>query len=98
MRVGEDDVRRVAELANLALTQEEIARMARDLTGILEHVDKLTELDTSNVEPMAQVLSDSSVDVLREDRTRPTLTNAEALANAPIAGGGYFKAPKVLER
>ena len=47
MRIDENEVRRVAELANLALTDEEIARMAHDLSGILEHIDKLNELDTS---------------------------------------------------
>ena len=61
----------MAELANLALSEEEIARMARDLSGILEHVDKLNELDTSNVEPMSQVLFDAEeTATLREDRER----------------------------
>lgn len=97
--ITEQEIRRVAELANLALTEEEIARMAKDLSGILQHVDKLNELDTSNVEPMAQVLFDAEeTATLREDRERPCLTNQEALANAPIAGAGYFKVPKVIER
>ena len=56
MKITEQDVQRVAELANLALTAEEITRMTRDLDGILGHIDKLNELDTTNVEPMAQVL------------------------------------------
>ena len=99
MRITEEEIRRVAELANLALTEEEIARMARDLSGILTHVDKLSELDTSNVEPMSQVLYDAGeTATLREDRERPTLSNQEALANAPAAGAGYFKVPRVIER
>ena len=99
MKLSEEEVRRVAELANLALSDEEIARMAQDLSGILTHIDKLNELDTSDVEPMAQVLFDAGeTATLREDRERPTLPNAEALANAPLAGGGYFKVPKVIER
>jgi aspartyl-tRNA(Asn)/glutamyl-tRNA(Gln) amidotransferase subunit C len=99
VRITEEEVRRVAELANLALTEEEIARMAQDLSGILVHVDKLNELDTSSVEPMSQVLYDADeTATLREDRERPTLGNQEALANAPIAGAGYFKVPKVIER
>ena len=99
MRISEEEVRRVAELGNLALTEEEIARMARDLSGILTHVDKLSELDTSDVEPMSQVLYDAGeTATLREDRERPTLSNQEALANAPAAGAGYFKVPKVIER
>jgi aspartyl-tRNA(Asn)/glutamyl-tRNA(Gln) amidotransferase subunit C len=99
VRIAEQDVERVAELANLALTGEEIARMTRDLDGILSHIEKLNELDTTNVEPMAQVLFDAGeTATLREDVVRPPLSNAEALANAPLTGGGYFKVPKVIER
>jgi aspartyl-tRNA(Asn)/glutamyl-tRNA(Gln) amidotransferase subunit C len=99
VRITEQDVRRVAELANLALTGEEVARMTRDLDGILSHIEKLNELDTANVEPMAQVLFDAGeTATLREDVVRPPLSNAEALANAPVSGGGYFKVPKVIER
>jgi aspartyl-tRNA(Asn)/glutamyl-tRNA(Gln) amidotransferase subunit C len=99
VKITEQEVRRVAELGNLALGDEEIARMARDLDGILTHIEKLNELDTSEVEPMAQVLYDAEeTATLREDRERPCLSNAEALANAPLAGSGYFKVPKVIER
>jgi aspartyl-tRNA(Asn)/glutamyl-tRNA(Gln) amidotransferase subunit C len=99
VNITEQEVRRVAELANLALTEQEIARMTRDLSGILEHVDKLNELDTANVEPMSQVLYDAEeTATLREDRERPTLGNHDALANAPLAGSGYFKVPLVIER
>ena len=97
--ISHEEVRRVADLANLALTEEEIERMAQDLSGILVHVDKLNELDTSNVEPMAQVLYDAEpTATLREDVERPGLDQRDALANAPLAGSGYFKVPKVIER
>ena len=97
--ISEQEIRRVAELANLALTDEEIAQMAKDLSGILTHVDKLNELDTSGVEPMAQVLFDAGDSAtLREDRERPPLSNRDAIGNAPAAGAGYFKVPKVIER
>jgi aspartyl-tRNA(Asn)/glutamyl-tRNA(Gln) amidotransferase subunit C len=99
VKITEQEVRRVAELANLALSDEEIARMTHDLDGILSHIEKLNELDTANVEPMAQVLYDAAeTATLREDRERPPLSNADALANAPAAGAGYFKVPKVIER
>lgn len=99
MSIGEQEIRRVAELANLALTDDEVAQMARDLSGILTHVDKLNELDTTGVEPMAQVIFDSAgTATLREDRERAPLGNHDALANAPLAGSGYFKVPKVIER
>ncbi len=89
----------MADLANLALRDDEVARMALDLSGILTHIDKLNELDTSNVEPMAQVLFDAEeTATLREDLERPTLTNAEAVANAPVTSGGYYKVPRVIER
>ena len=99
MKLTEQDVQRVAELANLALTPEEIARMARDLDGILSHIDKLNELDTTNVEPMAQVLFDAGeTATLREDVERAPLPNSEAVANAAVSGGGYYKVPRVIER
>jgi aspartyl-tRNA(Asn)/glutamyl-tRNA(Gln) amidotransferase subunit C len=103
MSISEQEIRRVAELANLALTDNEVAQMALDLSGVLTHVDKLNELDTTGVEPMAQVLvfTDDAADetaTLREDRQRPSLSNHDVLANAPLAGSGYFKVPKVIER
>ena len=99
MKITEPEVRRVADLANLALTDAEIARMARDMSGILEHMEQLNQLDTSGVEPMSQVLYDADeTATLREDLERTPLSNAEAMANAPVAGQGYFKVPKVIER
>ena len=99
MKLTEEQVRAVAELAHLELSAEEISRMAHDLDGILTHIDKLNEIDTTNVEPMAQVLYPGEVSAtLRDDVERPTLSNADALANAPQAGAGYFKIPKVIER
>jgi aspartyl-tRNA(Asn)/glutamyl-tRNA(Gln) amidotransferase subunit C len=99
MKLTEEDVRHVADLANLALSDEEVARMVHDLDGILTHIDKLNELDTAGVEPMTQVLFDSGeTATLREDREVPPLGTETALANAPLAGSGYFKVPKVIER
>jgi aspartyl-tRNA(Asn)/glutamyl-tRNA(Gln) amidotransferase subunit C len=99
VKITEQEVRRVAELGNLALSDEEVARMAQDLDGILTHIDKLNELDTTGVEPMAQVLYDAEeTATLREDRERECFSNADALANAPLSGAGYFKVPKVIER
>jgi aspartyl-tRNA(Asn)/glutamyl-tRNA(Gln) amidotransferase subunit C len=99
VKITEQEVRRVAELANLALREEEISRMALDLDGILEHIDKLNELDTTNVEPMAQVLFEAEeTATLREDRERQPLSNADAVANAAITSGGYYKVPRVIER
>jgi aspartyl-tRNA(Asn)/glutamyl-tRNA(Gln) amidotransferase subunit C len=99
MKITKEDVRRVAELASLALREDEVERMAKDLDSILSHIDKLNELDTSGIEPMAQVLFNAEeTATLREDRERPSLSNAEALANAPVSGNGYYKVPRVIER
>jgi len=99
LKITEQEVRRVADLANLALREDEVARMAHDLDGILMHIDKLNELDTTDVEPMAQVLFDvEETATLREDQERPTLTNADAMGNAAVTSGGYYKVPRVIER
>jgi aspartyl-tRNA(Asn)/glutamyl-tRNA(Gln) amidotransferase subunit C len=99
LKLTDEQVRYVADLANLRLTDEETQRMSHDLGEILTYVEELNELDTTNVAPMAQVLFDSDeVATLREDRPRNTLSNAEALANASLSGAGYYKVPKVIER
>jgi aspartyl-tRNA(Asn)/glutamyl-tRNA(Gln) amidotransferase subunit C len=101
MRLTEKDVRYVAGLANLNLTDEEVGRMLSDLDGILGQMDKLAAIDTEGVEPMAQVFSGASDDptaTLREDVERPSLPNDAALANAVVSGEGYFKVPRVIEK
>lgn len=112
MKVTDQDVAYVAELANLELTDQERAGMLRDLNSILEYVDRLNELDTSDVPPMAQVSDRYGVDeakqgserfayASREDVVeglRKSLPHAEALANAPDADEDFFRVPKVIER
>ena len=99
MKITEKEVRYVAELANLKLTDAEIARFEKELSGILDHFDKLNEIDTTGVEPMAQVLFEAGeTATLREDVPVEAIGNEAALANAPQPGAGYFKVPKVIER
>lgn len=99
MKITEREVRYVAGLANLKLTDSEVARLAKDMDEILTHMDALSDLDTSAVEPMAQVLYQSEeTATLREDQPVPPLGSEVALANAPLAGAGYYKVPKVIER
>jgi aspartyl-tRNA(Asn)/glutamyl-tRNA(Gln) amidotransferase subunit C len=99
LKLTEKEVRYVADLANLSFSDEEVRKFARELDGILEHMDKLNELDTSNVEPMAQVLyAADETATLRPDVERPPLGTELALANAPQKGSGYFKVPRVIER
>jgi aspartyl-tRNA(Asn)/glutamyl-tRNA(Gln) amidotransferase subunit C len=99
LNLSEQEVRYVADLANLRLTDEEVQRMSHDLSHVLTHIEQLSQLDTTNVEPMAQVLFDADeTATLREDVPHIPLSNADALANAAANGGGYFKVPKVIER
>lgn len=99
MKITESKVRDVADLANLKLSDLEIARLAIDMDEILTHMDALNEIDTSTVEPMAQVLYQSEeTATLRPDEIIPPIGNEAALANAPLAGAGYYKVPKVLAR
>ena len=99
MKITEKDVRYVAGLANLHLAEDEVGKLQADLNGILEHMDKLQEIDTTGVEPMAQVLFDAGeTATLRNDIPIAPLGNEAALANAPQSGAGYFKVPKVIER
>ncbi len=112
MKVTDKDVAYVAELANLDLTDEERRGMLRDLNSILDYVERLNELDTSDVPAMAQVSDRYGVDegkqgserfayANREDileGLRKSLPHAEALANAPDADEDFFRVPKVIER
>lgn len=89
----------MADLANLALTEEEIHKYCADLDEILAYSEKLNEIDTTEVEPMAQVLFEADPNAtLRPDCVTPSLPPEEALANAPLSGAGQFKVPKVFER
>ena len=99
MRITEKDVLYVAGLANLELDAAETARLAADLDSILGYVEKLNELDTGAVEPMAQVLYEAHETLTwREDRERPGFPQEKSLANAPERGAGQFKVAKVIER
>lgn len=99
MRITEQEARYVAGLAHLKLTDAEVERFSSELGDVLTYMEKLNELDTRAVEPMAQVLYDAGeTATLREDVERPSLGAEAALANAPVAGGGFYKVPKVIER
>ncbi len=99
MKITLEQVRYVADLANLQLTDDEVQRFQVDLDEILVHLDRLNEADTSNTEPMSQVLYEAGeTATLRADHPRPGLGSELALANAPAAGAGYFKVPEVIKR
>jgi aspartyl-tRNA(Asn)/glutamyl-tRNA(Gln) amidotransferase subunit C len=102
--VSLDQVRHVAELANLELTAEELPRMQHDLNAVLGYIAQLNELDTAGVPAMAQVgeMLGSRVhgygETLRADMVAPSLDRAAVMAAAPDTDGRFFKVPKVIER
>jgi len=104
--VGLDEVRRVAELANLELTAKEEPRMQRDLNAILGHIAMLNQVDTREVPPMAQVgevfaelsYAEAAGAALRTDAVLPSIDRAVVMAEAPESDGRFFKVPKVIER
>jgi len=95
MPVSREDVLHVAALARLEVAPEQVESFQRELGAILEHFQKLNELDTSNVEPTSHALA--LVNVFREDVPQPSLTQEEALANAPQKAFGHFRVPKVID-
>src|SRR5271167_4258819 len=100
MKISREDVLRVADLAYLDLTEAELETYRAQIDEILEYVGKLNELDTSSVEPMAQVLSDDQTAdaTLREDLIVPSAVAEDVLKQAPDPEPPYFCVPKVLER
>ncbi len=90
-----DEVRHIARLARLRLSPDEERRYAEQLSAILDYAARLLSVDTSAVPPTATVLPFPSP--LRPDEVRPSLAQAQVLANAPAAEGGFFRVPPVLE-
>lgn len=100
MKISREDVLRVADLAYLDLTDAELDTYRAQIDEILEYVGKLNELDTTNVEPMAQVLADDQTAdaTLREDLVVPCAVADDVLEHAPDPEPPYFRVPKVIER
>ena len=112
MKVRGEDVAYVADLANLGLTEYERGLLLRDLNSILDYIDRLNQLDTTDVPPMAQVSDRYAVDQSKTGRARFAYASREdvheglrkslphdlALQNAPDSDGTFFKVPKVIER
>lgn len=104
MKISREEVLRVAELAHLELSEAEVAKYLTQLDSILEYVAKLNAVDTSNVEPMTQVVAGTSGEAgdpnpsFREDVVVPCEISREVLERAPDAAVPYFRVPKVIER
>lgn len=94
-KIGEAQVRHVAKLARLDLTDEEVARFSTQLSAVLDYMEKLNELDTDSVEPLAHCLPIHNI--FREDVVTESLGTELALENAPQHFENFFKVPKILD-
>ena len=94
-KITGDEVDRVARLARLALTEDERETMTSQLDAILGYIDKLNLLDTTGIEPTTTVIP--MVSVMRDDIVRPSLSQEDALANAPDREDVFFRVPRIIE-
>ena len=94
-RIDKSQVRKVAELARLELADSEIEEFTVQLSAILDYMEKMNELDTADVEPLAHCLPISNI--LRDDSIKASLGTEKTLANAPQRDGEFFKVPKILD-
>ena len=95
MAITREEVEHVAHLARLGLTEEEVERMAQQLSHILDNFESLKQVDTSAISPTAQVITLQNV--MRTDEVRPSFPREEILANAPRAEDGCFRVKAILE-
>ena len=96
MKINDDLVQHIAHLARLEFQGEELKAIKGDMQNIISFMDKLSELDTDEVEPL--IFMSDEVNVLREDLVEKTVTSEQALKNAPKKDSDYFRIPKVLDK
>ncbi|MBU1101449.1 MAG: Asp-tRNA(Asn)/Glu-tRNA(Gln) amidotransferase subunit GatC [Bacteroidetes bacterium] len=94
MSLSKKDIEHIAKLAKLKFTDEEMAKMEPQLNSVLEYMDKLSELDTDNVEPLSHPVE--NINVFRDDILKDSISTEDALRNAPKRDENYFKVPKVI--
>ena len=96
MEVTSEMIDRIAHLARLKFSEEEKIALTTDLERMIEFVEKLKEVNTTGVEPLLHITD--AVNVLREDEVRQTISKEDALLNAPVTDGNFFKVPKVIKK
>ena len=96
MEITSEMIERLSQLAKLQFSEDEKKELKIDLERMIEFVEKLKEVDTAGVEPLLHITD--AVNVLRDDEVKQTITKKEALLNAPLTDGDFFKVPKVIER
>ncbi|MGD2095149.1 MAG: Asp-tRNA(Asn)/Glu-tRNA(Gln) amidotransferase subunit GatC [Phycisphaerales bacterium] len=94
-KIDKEQVEKVAKLSRLELSKDEVEEFTGQLSAILGYVEKMNELDTTNVEPLAHCLPISNV--FREDKVKDSLGTEKVLSNAPQRDEGFFKVPKILD-
>ena len=94
-RISKEDVKHVAHLARLAVTEEETEQMTKELDAIITFAELLNEVDTTNVQPTTHVLK--MVNVLREDKAKPGLPVKEVIKNAPDHEDGLIRVPSIID-
>jgi aspartyl-tRNA(Asn)/glutamyl-tRNA(Gln) amidotransferase subunit C len=94
MAVTKKDVEKIAELARLKFTDEELENFTPQMNEILSYMDKLNELDTENVKPLSHPVEQTNV--FREDELKPSISTEDALKNAPAKDEHHFRVPKVI--
>lgn len=95
MKIDKKDIEYIASLSRIELSDLEKDVFVHQLNNILSYIEKLNELNTENVKPMAYPMNASNV--FREDRLEPSIPSSNALLNAPAVKGVFFKVPKVIE-
>jgi len=96
MKIDKDTVEKIAHLARLEFNENEQEQIINDMNNMLTFVNKLNEVDTSNVEPL--IYMSDEVNVLRDDEVKQEITQHEALKNAPKKDSDYIKVPKVIDK
>ncbi|HET9137162.1 MAG TPA: Asp-tRNA(Asn)/Glu-tRNA(Gln) amidotransferase subunit GatC [Candidatus Kapabacteria bacterium] len=92
------DTEKIASLARLEFSENEIQQLTGELNNIIGYVDQLNELDVSSVEPLENINEAITTNTFRADESNASLPTAEALKNAPKSGDGFFLVPKVLDQ
>lgn len=96
MKVTKENTKRIAQLAHLKLSEEEVDMYTKDLQYMTKYAEQLSELNTADVKPTAYVMGHTK-NVLRKDEAKQWLTQEEVLKNAPDQQDGHFKVPSIME-
>ena len=95
MKISRDDIKTIARLSRLEVSEENMPQLEKELSDILSYVEQLNELDLDGVETMAHAVPLQNV--LREDQVKPSIDHDNALSTAPVEDDGYFAVPRVVQ-